>query len=138
MFGAHHIFQGLTPFQIVKDLGFEIEENHGSYFTKHPEDERHSLLITQSQFVGFPNGPTPGCNAVDFLAMHYGSYSQAMDHIAQRYANLVALPVGYSWGEVREQLAEELKAEREQFETIFVRRNMPDTLRFGRLAIFSR
>ena len=116
MLTAHHIFQKLSPFQIVKDLGLEIEEKDGSYFTTHPLDESHSLLITRSQFVGFPNGPTPGCNPVDFLAMHFGSYFQAIDHIAQRYDHLVALPVGYTWGEVRDQLAEALKAAREQFD----------------------
>src|SRR6266404_5066961 len=118
MLTAHHIFQKLSPFQIVKDLGLDIEEKDGSYFTTHPQDESRSLLITSSQFVGFPNGPTPGCNALDFLAMHFGSYSEAIDHVAQRYDHLVALPVGYTWGEVRDQLAEALKAAREQFETI--------------------
>lgn len=118
MLATHHTFQELSPFQIVKDLGLQIEEKHGSYFTTHPKDKNHSLRITQTQFVGFPNAPTPGCNAVDFLAMHFGSYSEAIDHIAQRYAHLVALPVGYTWGEARDQLAEAMKAAREEFEGI--------------------
>src|SRR6266404_2466832 len=118
MFTAHHIFQKLSPFQIVKDLGLEIEEKDDSYFTPHPNDPNHSLRITPSQFVGFPNGPTPGCEVVDFLAMLFGSYSGAIDHIIRRYNHLVSLPVAYSWSDDREQLIEALKAEREQFETI--------------------
>jgi hypothetical protein len=123
MIATHHIFEELSPFQIVKDLGLQIEQKQGSYFTTHPKNKGHSFRITQTQFVGFPNAPTPGCNAVDFLAMHFGSYSEAIDHLAQRYPHLVALPVGNTWAAAREQLAETMKAAREQFETILSLQN---------------
>src|SRR6266704_1371818 len=118
MLTAHDIFQKVSPLQTVNDLGLELEEKDGSYFIPHPNAPNHSLRITPSQFVGFPNGPTPGCEVVDFLAMLFGSYSEAIDHIIRRYNHLVSLPVAYSWSDDRDQLIEASKAEREQFETI--------------------
>ncbi len=118
MLAAHHIFQDLSPLQIIKDLGLKLEEKNGSYFTPHPKDPTHSLRINASQFVGSLNGPTPGCEVVDFLAMQFGSYSKAVDYIVRRYNHLVSLPVGYSLGDEPNQLVEALKAQREQFERI--------------------
>jgi hypothetical protein len=61
------------------------------------------------------------------LAMHFGSYPEAVDHIAQRYDHLVALPVGYTWGEVRDQLAEDPTTPSQSCPAFRGRRNLPRT-----------
>src|SRR6266852_1625295 len=88
---AQDIFPRLEPYRVVADLGLEIKKQDGLFFTPHPEDSEHLLQIDSDEFVGMPNGPTPACNAFDFLAMYYkGFYSRAVDHAINRYHNLAS------------------------------------------------
>src|SRR6266705_1865348 len=115
---AQDIFPTLEPFRVVADLRLPLENREGLFFTPHPQHPEDLLQIEEHEFVGRADGPTPACNVFDFLALHFGSYRKAMDHVIGRYYNLASVPTGLDWDLVRDQIVERLQADREQFEKI--------------------
>src|SRR6266446_1773595 len=121
-FRAHDIFPRLEPYRVVADLGIQIEQKNDLFFTPHPRVTNRLLQIESNEFVGHADGPTPACNVLDFLALHFGSYGEAVDYVIDRYHNLASMPTGVSLDSVRDQLVESSKAAREQFEAILALR----------------
>jgi hypothetical protein len=115
---AQHIFARLSPYQVVVGLGLSIEQRDGLFFTPHPKNPDHLLQIREREFVAHANGPTPALNLFDFLALHFGSYRRALEHVINQYYNLAALPVGLNWEGVLDELVDGLRTERDQFERI--------------------
>src|SRR5258707_329963 len=119
---THDIFPRVEPYRVVADLGLPIQQKNELFFTPHPRDENHLLQIESHEFVGHANGPTPAGNVFDFLALHFGSYGEAVDYVIDRYHNLASMPTRVSLDSVRDQLVESSKAAREQFEAILALR----------------
>jgi hypothetical protein len=116
---AQQVFRSVEPYRIVADLRLPIEERDGLFFTKHPQQPEHSMQIGPSEFIGMGyDSPTPACNFFDFLALHFGTYEEAMDHVIDQYHNLAALPIGITLESIQGQMVEALKNDRSQFEEI--------------------
>src|SRR6266446_8005012 len=82
---AQDLFPTLEPFRVVADLRLPLENREGLFFTPHPQHPEDLLQIEDHEFVGRADGLTPACNVFDFLALHFGSYRQAIDHVIGRY-----------------------------------------------------
>ena len=120
---AQDIFPTLEPFRVVADLRLPLENREGLFFTPHPQHPEDLLQIEDHEFVGRADGLTPACNVFDFLALHFGSYRQAIDHVIGKYFNLASLPTGLAWDSVGDQIVERLRNDREQFQSVLALRN---------------
>lgn len=120
---AQQVFRTVEPYRIVADLRLPIEERNGLFFTKHPQYSDQEMQISPVEFIGSGyDSPTPACNNFDFLALHLGSYEEAMDHVIDQYHNLANLPIGITLESIQGQMVEALKSDRKQFEEILALR----------------
>ncbi len=93
------IFGRVKPYRVVTDLKLPLENKNGVFFTPHPKFPEYTFELKGHELVGLEfNNPTPGCNLFDFLAMHFGGYEAAVDHMSRHYFNLAMMPTGITLG----------------------------------------
>src|SRR6266851_6436074 len=98
-FKAQQVFRRLAPYTVVSDLGLPLIKRNDAFFTPHPKFPEYSFEIRRNELVAAEyNNPTPGCNLFDFLALHFGSYEEAFEHVSDRYFNLAMTPSGIPLG----------------------------------------
>jgi len=108
---------------VIADLGPPLVKRDNAFFTPHPKSPEHSFEIRSQELLGNEfTSPTPACNLFDFLALHFGSYEQAVDHLLNRYFNLASAPSGIAFEASRDIMVQRLKQERQQFEDILALR----------------
>ncbi len=113
------MFKLVTPFRVVTTLKLPLRERDGSFFTEHPQHPEHEFEIGPQEFVGLRyNSPTPGLGVFDFLALHLGSYEEAVDFAIREFFNLAMVPAPERLPGLREHFIRSLKDERQQFEEI--------------------
>src|SRR6266436_9261075 len=70
---------------LIRARKYWCMHGEGLFFTPHPQHPEQLLQIEDHEFVGRADGLTPACNVFDFLALHFGSYRQAIDHVIGKY-----------------------------------------------------
>src|SRR5713101_2453773 len=77
---AQDVFLRLTPYRAIADLKLHLVKRDNCFFTPHPQLPEYSFEIRSKDLVGAElSNPTTACNIFDFLALHFGSYEQAID-----------------------------------------------------------
>src|SRR5258708_1984249 len=91
----HQVFARVEPYAVIADLKLPWIERDGGFFTPHPQDSAHEFQIQGREFIASAyNSPTPGCSLFDFLALHFGTYEQAVDHLITSFFNQAWTPPG--------------------------------------------
>lgn len=125
---VQHVFR-VEPYRILLDLGVPITQEDGRFFVPLPEKRVGRMLLDEGSLVSDqPQCSIVACSLFDYAKYVLGDYASVVDFLIEHYHTNAQATPGTSLASLRPAFIEDLKATREQFESVLqLRQRMLDS-----------